>query len=417
MKQQQITINRKKIVRTMLNQIMSKGKLFGVTALLGFASCSQAQQQTPQTTLPVNPGVTQTNPAESTAVQRSNKKIKVAILLDTSGSMDGLIEQAKNQLWKIVNQLAKAKDAEGKDPYIELALYHYGNDGLLVTDGYVQQISGFTSELDDLSAQLFALQTNGGSEYCGTAIKKSITELNWSDNPDDLQVVFICGNEAFTQGAVSYQKACGLAKNKNVLVNTIFCGDYHQGIRLNWQHGAALTGGEYMNINHDAQIVHINSPYDVQIQQLNIYLNQSYVPYGTYGKAKKENQEIQDANANGVGASYSTSRVLSKSSKVYKNKSWDLVDAVVSESFQWSAVSEEALPDTMVNMTTDQRKLYVETQAKKRKEIQAQIQALGKKRELYVLAEKKKLNVETQLDDVMNSTIKTQARSKSFSFE
>ena len=38
--------------------------------------------------------------------QENKNLIQMAILLDTSGSMDGLIEQAKAQLWKIVNELA-----------------------------------------------------------------------------------------------------------------------------------------------------------------------------------------------------------------------------------------------------------------------------------------------------------------------
>ncbi len=134
-------------------------------------------------------------------------KIQVAILLDTSGSMNGLLEQAKNQLWKIVNQLAKAKDKYGNDPMIELGLYQYGNDGLPITNGYIEKISEFTTELDEISEQLFALNTNGGSEYCGTVIKSSLSDLKWSESIDDMKVIFIAGNEEFTQGAISRAKA------------------------------------------------------------------------------------------------------------------------------------------------------------------------------------------------------------------
>ena len=37
------------------------------------------------------------------------ERIQLAILLDTSNSMDGLIGQAKSQLWKVVNELARAR--------------------------------------------------------------------------------------------------------------------------------------------------------------------------------------------------------------------------------------------------------------------------------------------------------------------
>src|SRR5689334_21014806 len=53
------------------------------------------------------------------------QKIQVALLMDTSSSMDGLIEQAKSQLWSIINELATA-EYEGTKPSIEIALYHYG---------------------------------------------------------------------------------------------------------------------------------------------------------------------------------------------------------------------------------------------------------------------------------------------------
>ncbi len=195
-------------------------KTIGLCSLIAFTACAQP---TPDSTSTTDNVVT---PAPGTT-QKS--KIKLAILLDTSGSMDGLIEQAKNQLWKIVNQLAKAKDKEGEDPIIEIALYQYGNDGLSILSGYVEQISGFTTELDDISEELFALQTNGGSEYCGTVIKTSLEELKWSDSEEDLQFIFIAGNEEFTQGTTSYKSACDLAVNQNVIVNTIFCGNYQEG--------------------------------------------------------------------------------------------------------------------------------------------------------------------------------------------
>ena len=124
--------------------------------------------------------------------QNKKTKIKLAIILDTSNSMDGLINQAKNQLWKIVTELAKTKDKNGEDPDIDLALYQYGNSSLSLTTGYIQLIQNFTGELDEISEKLFALKTNGGEEYCGAAIKSSINDLEWSNSPDDLQMIYIC---------------------------------------------------------------------------------------------------------------------------------------------------------------------------------------------------------------------------------
>ncbi len=103
----------------------------------------------------------------------SNQYIKVAILLDTSNSMDGLIDQAKAQLWEIVNELSYAK-CKSKRPNLQIALYEYGNDGLSSYNGYIRKIVAFTDDLDDVSKELFSLTTNGGSEYCGAVIQSSL---------------------------------------------------------------------------------------------------------------------------------------------------------------------------------------------------------------------------------------------------
>ncbi|HLT34344.1 MAG TPA: hypothetical protein VKZ98_11175, partial [Aquaticitalea sp.] len=108
----------------------------------------------------------------------SKQFIKVALLLDTSNSMDGLIDQAKAQLWEIVNELSYAKCDDNK-PNLQIALYEYGNDRLNGDEGYIRQVLAFSNDLDEISKQLFSLTTNGGEEYCGHVIQTSLNQLNW----------------------------------------------------------------------------------------------------------------------------------------------------------------------------------------------------------------------------------------------
>jgi hypothetical protein len=150
-----------------------------------------------------------------------DQAIMIALLLDTSNSMDGLIDQAKSQLWKIVNEVAVAKTVDGKRPNIKIALYEYGNDGLSANEGFVRQVSALSEDLDVISEKLFSLRTNGGNEFCGQVIKTALDQLTWSASKDDLKMIFIAGNEDFMQGKVSYQQACDAAKKKGVIVNTI----------------------------------------------------------------------------------------------------------------------------------------------------------------------------------------------------
>lgn len=349
----------------------------------------------------------------------TKKKIKLAILLDTSNSMDGLIEQAKNQLWKIVTELAKAKDDQGRDPEIELALYQYGNDDLSLLSGYVQQVSGFTTELDEISEKLFALTTNGGSEYCGTVIDKSLNELTWSESPEDLQIIYIAGNEGFNQGYTSFESACKAAVNQNVAINTIYCGPYDNGLRELWKAGADQGLGMYANIDSDAKSIHVDSPFDQEISDLNQQLNQTYIPYGALGSTKKQKQITEDQNAQSYGSANATKRYISKGSKVYKNTSWDLVDASDDKGFDLSKISEEQLPEEMRGLSMEAKLEYIEKEKEKRKEIKSRMATLNQSRETYV-AEKREVmsdSLGSQLEDVLIDALKTQAKGKAFYFE
>ena len=90
---------------------------------------------------------------------RSSKKVQVAILFDTSNSMDGLIAQAKSRIWNIVNEVSTLRYRE-TSPTIEFAIYEYGNDGLESSDDYIRQVLDLSTDLDEISQKLFALTTN-----------------------------------------------------------------------------------------------------------------------------------------------------------------------------------------------------------------------------------------------------------------
>ena len=157
-------------------------------------------------------------------------------------------------------------------------------------------------------------------------------------------MIFIAGNEPFTQGKLNYRDAVTNAREKEIIVNTIFCGNYQQGINTDWKRGATLTGGEYMAIDHNKQIVHINTPYDDVIIKLNSKLNSTYISYGAMGSKKLELQSQQDNNAMELEEAVAVKRAVSKSSGMYKNSSWDLIDAAEDDEFDVAAVKKEELP-------------------------------------------------------------------------
>ncbi|WP_053989896.1 VWA domain-containing protein [Mangrovimonas sp. TPBH4] len=337
--------------------------------------------------------------------------IKVALLLDTSNSMDGLIDQAKAQLWKIVNELSYAK-CNGNSPKLQIALYEYGTDNLNADNGYIRQILSFSDDLDEISKQLFSLTTNGGQEYCGQVIQTSIERLQWGNNQDDLKLIFIAGNEPFSQGPINYKKASELAVEKHISVNTIFCGDYNLGINTYWKSGADVGHGNYMAIDHNRQTVYVATPYDNEILQLNQKLNGTYVAYGSVGKDKIREQQVQDVNASISGKASGVSRTVSKSTHLYTNSNWDLVDAVSNEELKLEDLKSSELPEELKGKSTSEIKAYVAAKEKERKAIQQQIQELNKKRLQFI--EANNTEEDKNLEQAMVNAIKTQAKKKNY---
>lgn len=357
-----------------------------------------------------------TAPSIEKSVKTENTKIQVAILLDTSNSMDGLIEQAKSRLWNIVNTLTTLK-YHGKTPDIEIGLYEYGNDGLSQASNYIRLVAPLTNDLDLISEKLFSLRTNGGSEYCGAVIADATKQLNWGNNASNMKLVYIAGNEPFNQGGINYKEAISDALKKDIYINTIFCGNQEEGIRTFWKDGADAGKGKYFNIDSNKAVLYIATPYDVRISECNTKINDTYIGYGAMGHSKKMNQAAQDSNAQGVSAANFAERAVSKSKAVYKNESWDLVDKVKDDKGAIDKLKQEELPKELQNKSKAEIKVYVEQKSKEREAIQKEIGELGKKRQAYIDAEMKKTNTQDDLGGAINSSVITFAKTKGYTVE
>ena len=201
-----------------------------------------------------------------------------------------------------------------------------------------------------------------------------------------------------------------------MVVNTIFCGNYNHGINSYWQAGALETNGDYMAIDHNAKTVHIPSPYDQEILQLNIQLNKTYIYYGKKGRSKAAVQAQEDSNALEYGEANGVARTVTKSSKFYNNASWDLVDAVSTDSLNINQMKKELLPEHLKNKSTSEIKAYIDSQKRARKRINTQIQELNKKRTAY-LSQIQKKNTTSTLNDVMIKSLKKQAKQKNYQWQ
>lgn len=348
--------------------------------------------------------------------KKKDPVVQLAILLDTSGSMSGLIEQAKMQLWKIVNEMATAKRGK-RSPILEVALYEYGKSSIPASRGYIKMLVPLTTDLDRISEELFRLKTNGGSEFCGMVIDKAVKELTWNKSNKEYKVIFIAGNEPFTQGSVDYRQSCKSAITNGIIVNTIFCGPFQTGVNTKWKDGADVADGSYMNIDHNKKIVHIKAPQDKEIIRLGKELNKTYISYGKTGTKMKERQEKQDMNAGSMSPSVMVERSAVKASKQYRNTSWDLVDADKEGKVKVEEIAEDELPAEMKKMSVGEKKDYIKKKGRERSEIQKKIQTLKKEREKFVKDKRVEMVKGKTLDDAIIEALKKQAEKKKYKFE
>jgi len=341
--------------------------------------------------------------------------VQIAILLDTSNSMDGLIEQAKSQLWRIVNELSLARKG-GQAPQLEVALYEYGNSNLDSRQGFIRQVSPLTRDLDLISEELFGLKTEGGYEYCGWAIKEATQELHWSKEPGDLKLIFIAGNEEFNQGSVDYEPACRQALSRGILVNTIFCGSYQEGQRIKWEHGAELGGGRYTNIDQEQKLPDMAAPQDGPIAELNQELNATFLAWAGSDRKGKERQMEQDRNASALSPSTMSDRALAKTTAQY-SVSWDLVEAVRSGRIDIAKLEDAKLPYVLRGKSLKEKRDYLDRLYQKRMEIGQRIRKLHQERERYIAGKLAPGEEKRMLGYAIIQAVREQARAKGFSFD
>lgn len=365
----------------------------------------------------------QANISYAQSVTTANKYVKynviqVALLLDVSGSMSGLLDQAKIEIWNVVNEAANARK-QGVPSKLEIGLYEYGN-GYSSTNGFIRRIMDFSSDLDTISKNLFSLKISGSAEYCGEVLMKSLDELQWRDADSVFRVVFIAGNEPFNQGSINYKESAEKAKKKDILINTIHCGEESTGISQLWKDGAISGNGKFFCINHNAVIASVNTPYDKLIDSLNDLLNKTYLSYGKKGYTYRENQVLQDKNNKSASHEGYMKRVEAKSKKAaYSNTTWDAIDAYESDSMALERIFKEGVDSVYQVKTKEDLKKLIDSFSLKRIQVQKQIANLSVERQKYIIEEQKKAGkgAESTLGNALIEALHEQTKSKGFYFE
>jgi Mg-chelatase subunit ChlD len=348
-----------------------------------------------------------TSPPAETQEQAA---VDIVFCIDCSGSMGGVIEAAKQKVWAIVNEVAKAKPT----PVLRIGLLGYGqaDQDFRTTE--------LTSDLDEVYRNLMAFDANfGGDEWVGLMIHKAANEMKWSEADQVLKVIYVVGNETAQQGTIDYRTSAPNAIAKGIMINAIYCGNEDAEVRSTWQEVARLADGQYLEIAETGGVVLVATPFDDELAELSQKLNETYVGYGVRRELGLATQTAQDANAATLGGGVAAERAVAKSSSLYSNASWDLVDASARADFELDKLEEKELPEELQKMSAEQRKAHIDQKAQQRQQVQAQIQELATRRDAFVREEMAKQGLDTDqaFDNVVRSSLRQQAEKKGFTFE
>ena len=268
-----------------------------------------------------------------------------------------------------------------------------------------------------MSEKLFALGTNGGTEYVGRVVQTAVDRLAWG-GPDAAKILFVCGNESADQDhAAPFRRVVPHAYGLGVRVNSVYCGNPDDGDAPGWREVADLGHGRYASIDMNHGTVAVATPYDADLEALSRKINTTYLGYGARAKDAKERQSAQDGNAAaapGAGAA----RAASKASGLYDNAGWDLVDKSKEPGFDLAKIPAEELPEDMKALSLEQRKALLETKKAERAEIQAKIQTLSAQRAAHIREQMAKTGLDDgkALDRAIRDAVREEAAEKGFTF-
>ena len=311
-------------------------------------------------------------------------RVEVAFVLDTTGSMSGLIDGAKRKIWSIANQLASGQPR----PKVRIALIAYRDRG----DAYVTRVRELTDDIDAVYADLQQLAADGGGdtpESVNQALHEAVTRLAWSGDANVYRAVFLVGDappHLDYQDDVPFATSVALAREKGIAINTVQCGNYAETTPI-WQQIASTGGSTFAAISQDGGMLALATPMDDELTRLSADLASTLVPYGAPAEQAELEAKRDRATSAEPAAVASRLAFFSKLGGKLNSGRADLVDAISSGATRLSAISERELPAPLQAMAPAAREEFVKEKLEKRQEIQKRIDALSSERDNYVADE------------------------------
>jgi Mg-chelatase subunit ChlD len=349
-------------------------------------------------------------PAQGPAKKGDDRPtVEVVFCLDTTGSMSGLINAAKQKIWTICNQIAAGRPT----PKLKVGLVAYRDRG----DAYVTRIHDLTDDLDAIHGHLMGFQAQGGGDFpesVNQALHEAVAKVNWTKDNKALRIIFLVGDAPPQMGYkddVKYTETCQLAVKRDIIINSIQCGP-HAETKKYWQDICRLAEGSYVQI--DAQggpVVHIETPFDKDLAKINSDLVGTIVVFGD--KKEREAGKGKAAKAKGLSKADAAERAGFAGATGGIKASYDLIDNIKAGKVKLADVKDDQLPEELRKMNLKERDEYLKKLDQKRTELTTKAAELNKKRNEFLAQKAKEAAAKGQQDSFDGQVlriIQTQAR-------
>lgn len=359
----------------------------------------------------VKPALNQATDAQSRIVSDNRETLEMVFVLDTTGSMGGLIDGARQRIWGIVNEVMQKQSR----PRVRVGLVAYRDLG----DEYVTKITPITEDLDLVYTDLMAYRAGGGGdepENVRKALAEGVNKAGWAQTRRGLaQIVFLVGDAP----PQNYEQEPDVlvttaeAVQKNMIVNTIQCGAI-QATQPIWQQIALRGEGRYFAIAQDGGVQAISTPYDAKLAELAAKIGKTYITYGVSARqvsnlARQSSMDV--AISVGAPVAAQAERAVNKAVNSFQYDG-DLVQDIENEKIKLEDVKEAELPPDLKKMPLAERKKEIAKRIEQRKQIRAEILDLSKKRDEFIAAERKKSGKQSGFDQAVAQALKEQLLKK-----
>lgn len=384
--------------------------LFTLTAGLVFGFPS-AEKTTPQLPHTPNPPVAASN--------QERPKIDAVFVLDTTGSMAGLIDAAKENIWSIASTMASAQPT----PELRIGLVAYRDRG----DEYVTRVIDLSGDLDSMYATLMDFAAGGGGDHpesVNQALHDAVHRISWSQDASAYKTLFLIGDAPPQMYADEphYPEILKAAAARGILINSIQAGG-HTDTRKTWEQIAQLGQGEYFQVGQHGSRVAVATPFDDRIAALSKDLDATRLYFGD-AREQDEMAAKQAATEKLHAAASSESRAkraafnaseAGRDNLLGKN---ELVDAISEGRISLDDIATEHLPETLREMEPQEQQKLIADKAARRAELSEEIARLGAERQAHIEAElKDDEGKEDSLDYQVFRTVQAQAAGKGLRYE